>query len=70
MLRRRLEKLCVLVSDLCAAMDALEPALGEGEPAAIIRHQGQLRQAADQIELEVDDQLWTLPKYGEMLFLY
>ncbi len=70
LLKRRLEKLCVLVNDLCAAADAIEGAIDAGKTAEIIRHQGQLRVAADRIELEVDDQFWPLPKYGEMLFLY
>jgi glutamine synthetase len=70
LLKRKLEKLCVLINDLCGAADAIEGAIDAGEPAAIIRHQAQLRTAADRIELEVDDQLWPLPKYGEMLFLY
>ncbi len=29
----------------------------------------QLREVVDQIETVVDDQLWTLPKYRELLFL-
>jgi len=70
LLKRRLETLCVLVNDLCAAADAIEGAIDAGKTADIIRHQGQLREAADRIELEVDDQFWPLPKYGEMLFLY
>ena len=29
-----------------------------------------LREAPDALELIVDDQLWPLPKYREMLFVY
>jgi glutamine synthetase len=29
-----------------------------------------VREAADALELIVDDQLWPLPKYREMLFVY
>ena len=30
----------------------------------------QVREAADSLELVVDDDLWPLPKYREMLFVY
>jgi len=29
-----------------------------------------VRESADALELLVDDQLWPLPKYREMLFVY
>ena len=29
-----------------------------------------VRAVADALEKEVDDELWPLPKYSEMLFIY
>ena len=38
--------------------------------AKIIVEMNKLREAVDGLEREVDDDLWPLPKYGEMLFIY
>ena len=36
----------------------------------VVTAMGKVREAADALELLVDDQLWPLPKYREMLFVY
>jgi glutamine synthetase len=36
----------------------------------VVPAMGKVREAADALELLVDDQLWPLPKYREMLFVY
>jgi glutamine synthetase len=36
----------------------------------VVAAMGKVREAADALELLVDDQLWPLPKYREMLFVY
>jgi glutamine synthetase len=36
----------------------------------VIPAQGALREVADELETLVDDDLWPLPKYRELLFQY
>ncbi|MEB3243106.1 MAG: glutamine synthetase III [Cyanobacteriota bacterium] len=71
-------RIAALNQQLGAHCDALEAALKE-EPHDVhghLRHcadtlmplMGQLREAADGLEVLVDDDLWPLPTYGEMLF--
>ena len=38
--------------------------------AKILESMANLRKLVDTLEKRVDDDLWTLPKYREMLFLY
>ena len=48
----------------------LEKALPTYEPEEIRDAQAALRQVVDRLEKLVDDELWPLPKYREMLFIY
>lgn len=68
-------KICIelignLIDDLCAATDKLEKAVASDATAKIIAAMEELRTAVDGLEKEVDDVIWPLPKYGEMLFIY
>ncbi len=58
------------VDSLAAAADALEAKIAKGDYSAIIAAMGELRKIADKLEGEVDNDLWQMPKYCEMLFVY
>ncbi len=60
-----------LVNDLGKTNDALEKLLAaNAEPREKLAMLGDLRTIVDKLELEIDDGLWPLPKYSEMLFVY
>ncbi len=76
------EKVSRLADQLVDAIDALEHAQHKAHAAGsvqaearvfcddVIPAQGALREVADQLETLVDDELWPLPKYRELLFQY
>ena len=57
------------IDDLENANNSLEEAMAQDDDA-ILGALKQVRQAADKLEHLVDDRLWPLPKYREMLFVY
>lgn len=60
-----------LVNDLIAANNALEKLLAQNAPTEkTIAAMKDVRKVADKLEVEVDDDLWPLPKYSELLFIY
>ncbi len=78
-----LKELAYLTSRLKEAIDALDHVRGDAEAhhGALAAHakfyrdkvlpaMDEVRAAADLLELAVDDTLWPLPKYREMLFVY
>lgn len=67
---KALDKIGVLTDKLCADSCALEEALQKNCSSSIISAMGTLRSTVDELEKLVDDQLWPLPKYREMLFIY
>ena len=69
-LRRRAETLGAGLDALSAGIDALDKALSNGDPTPTLAAMASLRAAADALEHDVDDSLWPLPKYREMLFVY
>ena len=68
-LRSRMETLGVAIDALEDANYALAEALRSGNDG-ILPALSQVRKAADALEYLVDDRLWPLPKYREMLFVY
>ena len=76
------EKVSALVDGLVDAIDGLESAQHKAHDAdsvqaeagafaaSVIPAQAKLREAADELETVVDDALWPLPKYRELLFAY
>ena len=75
-----LENLAQLIADLKGALTGLDAAVAAAESddiehkADVLAHQvmpafDAIREACDKIESVVDDALWPLPKYREMLFL-
>jgi glutamine synthetase len=77
-----LEEVSELTAALASAVDSLDKvreddgANGDHTKHAkhyrdkVIPAMNKVREAADALELLVDDQLWPLPKYREMLFVY
>jgi glutamine synthetase len=74
------EKVSGLADSLVEAIDALEHAQHTAHEAGsvhrearvfvdeVIPAQNALREVADELETLVDDELWPLPKYRELLF--
>ena len=59
------------VTNLVQANSKLEKVLADKmEPKYKIEAMNAVRAAVDTLEKEVDDDLWPLPKYSEMLFVY
>ena len=67
--KARAEALGKKLDELNARIDKLEKALG-GKHEGIIAAMGELRVTADALEKLTPDELWPLPKYREMLFVY
>lgn len=60
-----------LMNKLESATVALEKALEASEaPSVLIECMAAVRKASDAIETKVENDLWNLPKYCEMLFIY
>ncbi len=68
--KKRLEKLGVLISDLCECAERLESAIDAENSAKTLKEMGVIRSVVDTLEFEIDDALWPLPKYAELLFIY
>ena len=79
--KNELQKVCDLVGNLSGAIDALENSIKNTADLGNITAKTQscrddikpkmqaVRDAADQLEMLVDADLWPLPSYAEMLFL-
>ncbi|MBQ2722971.1 MAG: glutamine synthetase III, partial [Opitutales bacterium] len=60
-----------LIEDLGKANNDLEKLVVENaDSRSKLAMLGDMRTIVDQLELEIDDDLWPLPKYSEMLFVY
>jgi glutamine synthetase len=68
--KKCLEKIGSLIDKICSSSRLLEKALDKDAPAAIVKEMNAMRSAVDQLEKNVDDELWPLAKYSEMLFIY
>jgi glutamine synthetase len=65
-----LEEIGELIDALCVASGKLEKAVSADATAKIIASMDELRAAVDGLEKIVDDEIWPLAKYAEMLFIY
>ncbi len=65
-----IEKIGSLLKAAEDAVTALEAGVAAVDSAKCIAAQGELRKAVDQLEQIVDDRVWPMPKYGELLFVY
>jgi dihydroxyacid dehydratase/phosphogluconate dehydratase len=68
--RKMIDALAPKLAAMLEECDALENALVNDDPAPIIEAMNNMRKEADSLELLVDDRLWPLPKYRELLFIY
>ena len=68
-LKAKAQKIGDGIDQLSKANDSLAAALHDG-PEKIMAALRALRVIIDTLELDVDDDLWPLPKYREMLFIY
>ncbi len=69
-LRRQTEALGKKYEELDDCINKLSDALKTDSEATIIQCMTALRAVVDALELVVDDGIWPLPKYREMLFIY
>jgi glutamine synthetase len=69
-LKKSAEKLGKLIDSLAKGIQNLEKALQEESSEAVIDAMLEVRTAGDALEKEVDDSIWPLPKYKELLFIY
>ena len=58
-----------LLDSVTKKCNDLEAALKTGNQAPVIKAMAALRTDIDQLELFIDDEIWPLPKYREMLFI-
>ncbi|MBE6393284.1 MAG: glutamine synthetase type III [Lentisphaerae bacterium] len=68
--RKMIDALSPKLAAMLEECDALESALVNDDPAPVIEAMNNMRKEADALELLVDDRLWPLPKYRELLFIY
>ena len=68
--RLAMEKIGKLSDEICLGSRNLEAELAAGNTAGIKEQLSALRVSVDHLEKLVDDELWPLPKYREMLFIY
>ncbi len=68
----KLKQLSEILNTLIKANDALEKIISEkkSQPLEKIDAMNDVRKIVDTLETIVDDALWPLPKYSEMLFAY
>ena len=60
-----------LVDKLASANDKLEKLVVENaDPLKKLAAMGDVRTIVDKLEVELDDTLWPMPKYSELLFIY
>ena len=69
-LRRNASAVGELYTKLASAERMLESTLHGDNPEAIRGVLAELRRLVDRLEKMVDDELWPLPKYRELLFIY
>jgi glutamine synthetase len=65
-----IEKIGSLISEIILIGEKLEKACASDTSEAIIEYMNSMRDVVDTLEVIVDDELWPLPKYSEMLFIY
>ena len=59
-----------LISEISKSNAKLEATIAKNDTQKSIVAMAELRKLVDSLEVEVDDVLWPLPKYSELLFVY
>ena len=67
--RETAELLGKLLDNVTKECNDLEYALKTGNQAPVLKAMAALRADVDMLELHIDDEIWPLPKYREMLFI-
>ena len=68
--RAMIDAISPRINAMLSGCSKLETLLQKDDPEPVIRAMEEVRKEADALELLVDDRLWPLPKYREMLFIY
>ncbi|MCF7791318.1 MAG: glutamine synthetase III [Victivallales bacterium] len=68
-IREKAEYISSLLDDMSLKIKDLEKIVESRDPEEIAVALANLRLTVDTIEREIDDKLWPLPKYSEMLFI-
>ena len=68
-LNKKSEKIGGFLDDLSCGIDSMEKSILSEVSEEIVKSLKGLREIVDALEAEVDDSLWPLPKYSEMLFI-
>jgi len=69
-LKSQLEKVGLLMDELSISFDKLQLAVDKKDTSQMIFEMSTLRSAVDGLEAIIDDAIWPLPTYSEMLFIY
>ncbi|MCX6695147.1 MAG: glutamine synthetase III [Candidatus Altiarchaeota archaeon] len=69
-MRKQLGKISELIAKMLSGIDELYGNVKKSDTKATIASMASIREVADELESEVDDRSWPLPKYSEMLFVY
>ncbi|MEI8246677.1 MAG: glutamine synthetase III [Lentisphaerota bacterium] len=69
-IKASIEEIGAILGKIDVAAAALKKEVAADKPAKIAEALFPLRKAVDALELVVDDSLWPLPKYSELLFIY
>lgn len=69
-LRKKIQYIGSLLEKLDDACDELSKAIESKDHAAMLKEMADLRTEVDTLEGEIDDSIWPLPKYSELLFIY
>jgi len=65
------EKIGALLDSLVKTTDDLSNAINaETKVTVMIAKMNAVREVVDALELEIDDKIWPLPKYSELIFAY
>ena len=63
------ERIGTLADSIEESANRLESVLTRNDSAGILEEMRAMREKVDALERHVDDDLWPLPKYREMLFI-
>ncbi|MBN2095646.1 MAG: glutamine synthetase III [Candidatus Aenigmarchaeota archaeon] len=69
-MEKRLNRVSNLISKAMHESENLERIIEAGKTSEVLNVMANLREAIDGLEGEVEDKLWPVPKFREMLFVY
>ncbi len=69
-LKKQIRKINGLLNKLNNQIELLEKKIEQKDTPGCIDAMEKLREVADELEGEIDEKMWPLPKYRDMLFIY